>query len=79
MSCSLTHKFQVYQIRSSKYTVMLLQQTVTEPNESFQKQLNCGQFPVAAVVVVDVAVVAAVVGLPSCHSPQQVVKLTQLQ
>lgn len=51
---------------------MLLQQTVTEPNEAFQKQFNCGQFPV--VVVVDV-----VVGLPGCHSPQQLVKSTQLQ
>lgn len=48
---------------------MLLQQTVTEPNEPFQKQLNCGQFPVVAVVV----------GLPGCHSPQQLVKHTQLQ
>lgn len=49
---------------------MLLQLTVTELNEPFQKQLNCGQFP----VVVDV-----VVGLPGCHSPQQLVKRTQLQ
>lgn len=31
--------------------VMLLQQTVTELNEPFQKQLNCGQFPVVDVVV----------------------------
>lgn len=51
---------------------MLLQQTVTEPNEAFEKQFNCGQFPVA--VVVDV-----VVGLPGCHSPQQLVKSAQLQ
>lgn len=48
-----------------------------EPNESFQKQLKCGQFPVVDVIVI--VVVAAVVGLPSCYSPPQVVKLTQLQ
>ena len=55
---------QVYDIRPSKYTIMLLQQTVTEPNEAFQKQFDCGQFPVVDVVV----------GLPGCHSPQQLVK-----
>lgn len=48
---------------------MYLQQTVTEPNEAFQKQFDCGQFPVVDVVV----------GLPGCHSPQQLVKCTQLQ
>lgn len=42
---------------------------MTEPNEPFQKQLNCGQFPVVDVVV----------GLPGCHSPQHLVKRTQLQ
>lgn len=42
--------FLVYDNRSSEYTMMLLQQTVTEPIEAFQKQFNCGQFPIVDAV-----------------------------
>ena len=48
----------------SKYTVIPLQ---TETNEPFQKQLIHGQSPVVFV------------GLPGCHSPQQLLKHAQLQ